>query len=216
MRRFALGVILAIGLYAAPVQAVVVTFDYEGIGIPGGFGDTTGATITGQFGWDTGVADTGPDAQRGEYPMAGFWRGAISGGPQDGLTFDAAGLDIVTRDNTAFGGSGDSLQIYVFNLFPTSSATFVSLLDGSPSDGLDGPALPLDIDLADWSVETRLAITGFDFGLLELPGTNQYNYELTEVTLRTSEVPLPASIYAFAAALLLLRGLGGLRRRRGT
>ncbi len=214
MKRIILGVLLLFAMFTMQAQAVIVTFDYEGVGVPGGSGDATGATIVGQFGWETAIADTDPSDPRAEYLAAGFWRGAISGGPQDGLSFDTGSLDIRTTDNVYFGGTGDALIIYVFNLFPESAFSFVNLLDGGASDALGDTALPLDLDLADWNFETRLYIAGFDFGFTELPGTNQFSYDLTRVELHTSEIPLPASVYGFATAMLVLSGIGKLKRRR--
>ena len=216
MKTTLLGIILAVGLQAAPAQAALVTFDYVASGLAaGGFGSSEGATFVGQFGWETATADSDPDDPRGEYLGAGFWRGSITGGPQDGLSFDTGLLDIRTMDNVYFGGFGDGLVIYVTTpLFPDSAFSFVNLLDDNTNDALSSPALPLDIELADWNFETRLYVRGFDFGLIEGVGSNQFVYELTAAELRVSEVPLPASVFGFATAILALGGIDRLRRRR--
>ena len=214
MRKICLSIMLLVGLQTTLSQAAVVTFDYTAIGIPGGLGDATGATVVGQFGWDTSVADTDSDVPRGLYPMAGFWRGTITGGPQDGLSFDSGMHDTRTADNVYFGGHGDGLTILVASsIFPGSSLSFINLLDSGSDDALDSAALPPDINLSDWNFETRLYIAGLDFGATG-NASNQHWYDLTGVVLHTSEVPLPASIYSFALALGILGGVGALRCRR--
>ena len=179
------GLILA--LSGSTAQATIIIFAYSAAGELGG-------TVTGVFGYNDSIADTAPASDQGFYPSAGFFSGTISGGLQDGVTFNRASVDVQTsNDREVFNGFEDH-----FGINDLSSGTFIEFVSNSsnppPTAPLDSDALASSalvnalLDPANWSFVVLLVVEPEEF---------QLRYDLTSVRL-ISEVPGPGTLTLLA------------------
>ena len=161
----------ASALLALNANSAIVSFNYVAVGTSG---DVAGATVTGTFGYDTSVPDEFPgDPDIGSYPGSGFFTGTVSGGAQDGYSFNLPGLRFFVRNDPG----DDRLTI-------EDIGTFVQLID---NDGtvFSSDALPLSLSLAEFE-QRDLAVA--------IPGGIQRFYTLTAI-------PLPGAVWLLASAL---------------
>ena len=151
---------LASVLAAMPASAVIITFDYSAA-------QTSGpGVVSGQFGYDTTVADEFPlNPNLGRYAGA-FWSGAVSGGPQDGANFSF--VNMLARVNE---GGGDFFQFEGGGLL----GTFFNL-NNFTDTAFSDDSLPLDLDLSDFPI-AGLFLFGSDVGV----AGGQVEYEFTSI-----------------------------------
>ena len=161
----------------------VITFSYTATE-DGGSG-----IVTGTFGYDNSVPDSQPSSSQGTYVGAGFWTGTVTGGPQDGATFNLSGLRVDIFDNVGLD-----------QLLTGLSRTFFVLTDTS-QNVFDNDSLPGTLDIADFDV-VPLKLDGPDIGL----GGGQIDYTFQSI----SSIPEPGSL-----GILGLMALGSLVLARG-
>jgi hypothetical protein len=176
------------GMAASAVSsAAIVSYNYTGISLDGG------ATINGSFGYDDAAVDTyGSVSDYGQYTDSGFWTGEVTGGSQDGTTFNFTSVvyEIFNDDDPL----GDTLNGSVPGSDGTTgtSTTYFELSDEDGSVFSDDslPAiLPFD------EFEFVRIVLGADIG-----GTADVEYEFSSVDV--APIPIPAAAWLFGSALV--------------
>ena len=201
----------ALGLLAFDALAAQLHFEYLAA-------RQDGSTVSGTFGYEDSVPDAAPAGDVGRYVGAGYLTGTVVGGAQDGVTFAATGLDVLTLDNASVGGAGEARWADLFNLGESGPAynyiAFVSEL----VDALGPPAVPpLDSDqlanpdlaaalttLGGWNLERYVSVC-------PAPCRANVQYDLVSVRRVIPPVPEPAPLPLVAAALV---GLAVVAARR--
>ncbi len=112
--------------------APITTFEYTASG--------NGGTVSGLFGWDHAVSNTG-NSNMGSFSGAGFLSGSILGGTQGGGSFSFIGQNVDTMDLIS---PWDQLQLY-------GGAAHLTLRDPSAT-ALTSAALPTSLIPIEWPV----------------------------------------------------------------
>jgi hypothetical protein len=190
-------VLLLIFFHMPNSIAAVITYDYTGI-------HPDGSTISGLFNYDTDTADQYPTGDYGIY-ITGFFNGAISGGSNDGVTFEYfsgtnAG-DIIIRTVYRQDTYTESFfQIWKW-IDASIRSSLLSLHDETVPLARTDDLLPNDLNLADY---------GFAKLWVDLPSGIRMAYDITSITKRAESVPEPSTILLLGAGLA---GVGLFRRR---
>jgi hypothetical protein len=171
---------------SAASSAAMVSFNYTGVSLDGN------ASVSGTFGYDDETIDSYPeDSYFGEYTNSGFWSGAVTGGSQDGATFNFSNMTYaVYSDDPDFG---DALNATIPD--SSNSSSFFDLDDYEATvfedDSLPA-ALPFD------------AFDFFEFQLgTDVAGDSPVTYEFSSITASTiTPVPLPAAAWLFGSVLI--------------
>jgi len=171
-------------------QAARITFNYLATG--------NGGVVSGSFGYDDTVLDVSlGDSVNGSYPSAGFLTGSVSGGLQNGFSFNKANSEvIIENDDTVFQKPGPRYNDYfAINDGSLTFIQYISILSTQPvpplsSDELVSPLLigSLENFTIGWTPGIELYV--YD-------GTQQLSYSLTEV----NHVPEPTILALFGLGL---------------
>lgn len=171
--------------FAQAAKAQTATFDFVA------FNPFANATVNGQFGWDLSVS---PQVS-GFFEGAGFIRGSVSGGRQDGGVFSLTDLDV------GIFSEPDSSGV---NMIPGDTALVLISSTGSLFPNED---LPLDLNVADFDIVSEFALADFQLGL-STGITTVYNMQ----SIERVQVSEPTTFG------IILAGLGvfawRMRRRR--
>jgi hypothetical protein len=175
-----------VGMTASAVSsAAIISFNYTGVSLDGD------ATVTGTFGYDDATIDGAPDNDDyGQYINAGFWTGAVTGGPQDGARFNFTNITYeVYNDDPIFG---DTLSASVPDSSGDTSGSLTYFdLDSEAATVFTDDSLPAAIPLDEFDY------FGFVLGT-NVGGNTLVDYEFSNI----SPVPLPAAAWLFGSALI--------------
>jgi hypothetical protein len=177
------------------VQAMLLTFEYAATG--------NGGTVTGTFGYDKSAIDTIPgDSTAGFYPTAGFYNGTVSGGPQNGFSFDITVAEILIFNDYDAGGGPPQEYLDAF-VVSDGSFTFIEFSNFTTTPP---PVPPLDSDqLTSFLLPGALSNLGnWPTASVSVFDGEQFAYQLANVR----QVPEPSILG------LLVLGLAGISYQR--
>ena len=189
-------------IFASSAKAATLSFDYTGTIITSPDGIVPVSTnFSGSFSYDDTLAGSTSSSGTIYFP-ADFSLNI------DSTLINFVGVINVDDNSTSTLPGFDVIQIGRFGITPNPvlngtllNGISIDLTDSTQSV-LSDESLPLDFDLADWSVGGRL---------LAIRPLNSTNITLGRIDTIVSTVPVPGAIWLFGSGLL---GLVGIARRK--